>query len=123
MRTVKFSATVGVNEGYSHNNEIKNPLEIVGTLWQEIAESHYKKCNIYISAIITDSKTIYSPNWGCPTGGEDTITISGSCNPEFSNPEDWRKSVISVLKEMKEKLKQSTVTIEFWEIDSVYMTD
>ncbi|WP_040327807.1 hypothetical protein [Clostridium ihumii] len=123
-KTVKFEIITGINEGYFHNNEVVNGLEMLGVLWQEIAIKEYEESGIYVSAVICSSKTVYSGMWGCPKGGEDTIIIAGTLNKEYtSDIEGFKTSVLRLAKEVKEKLKQESLTCDFTEVELFYLKD
>ncbi|APQ78561.1 MULTISPECIES: hypothetical protein [Clostridium] len=122
-KTIKFEMVTGINEGYYHKNQNKNGVQIVGEVWQKIALEVFKERGIYISSVINGSKTVYNKEWGCPEGGEDTVTITSTANPEFvQNLEQWKEAVIQIAKKIKKELKQSTMTVEFKEIsDFIYL--
>ena len=60
---MKFMTTIGVNPGYSENNNISKSSKIVGELWQEAAEKLFEQNEIYVSAVISEAIVIYSRNW------------------------------------------------------------
>lgn len=112
--SIMFKIVTGVNKGYKHNNCDSCNLDMVGKLWQKIAKEEFDNSGIYISAIINESKAIYNEEWGCPKGGEDTVTISGTANKEFIDDLDnWKDQVIIIAKRIKVELGQTTLTCEF----------
>lgn len=120
-KTLRFEIVAGINRGYFHANNQKDSLNIVGNLWQKIAKEEFEISGIYVSAVIKPSKTIYNEQWGCPKGGEETVVITGVANKEFvEDIKQWKKSVIKLAKELKAKLKQSTLTCEFIETELHY---
>jgi len=122
MKSIKFEAVFGLAPGYSHNNiDVVTPAD-AASIWQEAARKIFEECGVYVSATTHSSTTIYHQDWGCPAGGEKTVTFSGSANPEFVKMGDYRYAVVSLVKLVKEILAQSTVTVEFWEIDHVYLS-
>lgn len=123
MKTLKFEIVTGINEGYGHENEEANGVLLVSKAWQFLAEKVMHETGLYISAVASQSKTIYNTDWGCPVGGEDTITITGIANPEFVKDLDqWKQVVLVVARQLKDELKQSTLTVEFTEVeDFVYL--
>ena len=124
MKTLNCIIVTGVNKGYFHNNEKEVTEKEMGILWQEIALEQFNKTNIYISAVIQKSITIYKEDWGCPKGGENTFTISLTANPEFIKDLDkWKQVAINCAKELKNILKQTTMTIEFKEADLIYLKE
>lgn len=125
MKSLKFEAVFGVNEGYFHNNENRNILENISKIWQKKAKDIFEQTNIYISAVITLSKVVYHREWGCPDTGEDVIVITSSANPEFIKDIDlWKEVSIKILKDMQKELKQSRVSVNFFEVnDFIYLQE
>ena len=121
--TERFILTLGTNEGYFHNNSNKMLSTEVGILFNEIVQEYYDKHNIYVSFSISDNKTFYSNQWGCPESGEDTVVISGVCNTSFVDLEVWKKAVIELTKKIKIKLKQTTCTLEFIKCELIYFSE
>ncbi len=62
-KTIKFEIVTGVNEGYFHDNENKDGVQVVGEVWQKIALEVFKDRGIYISSVINSSKTVYNTEW------------------------------------------------------------
>jgi len=125
-KTIKFSAVIGVNAGYGHNNEgEQDAVSIVGKVWQDAAKEVFSADGVYISAVCEPSKTVYNTDWGCPVGGELTVAVYSTANPAFvQDIEAWKQAVIRVVKIVKTQLHQSTVAIEFCEVnDFIYLTD
>ncbi len=123
-KTIKFNATLWVCEWYGHENETwsKTAKEIVGTIWQEIAEKVFNDTWIYVSAWITDANMVYSKSRWCPEWWEKIAEISGTMNPELYNDiEKWKQAVIDVLTLAKDELKQTTTQVEFTNVDMVYL--
>jgi len=120
-KTIAFEAVIGVNPGYGHKNETSNNLKIVASLWLEVAENVEAETGLYISANIMSSLTLYKTDWGCPAGGEETVTIKAVCNPEFANTEAWKQASLKVIKKLKNRLSQSTVTVSYTEQEIVYL--
>jgi hypothetical protein len=122
MKTIKFKVTIGIKESFHDTKEVAN---IVAFAWQEAAKEVFNSGKPYVSAVVNESISVYNEIWGCPTGGERTVTVSGSANPAFvQNMDEWKKTVIAVVKAVKAKLQQSIVVLEFSEVnDFVYLTD
>lgn len=127
MKTIKFSATIGVVSGYGGPAILEQAAKIspdaMGIAWQKAAAQVMEQSGVYVSATINSSKALYHTDWGCPEGGEPTYTISGSLNPKFGEPTAWKQAVIDCIKTVKAGFKQLTVTIEFNEVDQVYLDD
>ncbi|PRR77934.1 hypothetical protein CLLI_20290 [Clostridium liquoris] len=120
-KTLRFEIVTGVNKEYFHTNNQNENLDLVGGIWQKIAKEEFKLNNIYVSAIIKPSKTIYNEEWGCPKNGEETIVITGVANKDFVDDiEKWKDTVIKLAKRLKNKLKQSTLTCEFIDTELHY---
>lgn len=121
--TLKFEIVAGFNNGYSGNNKDKTQqYEYICELWQRIAKEEFDKSNIYVSAVIHPSKTVYNEFWGCPKGGEDTVTITGVANREFViDLAEWKDTVLKLAMILKEELAQSTMTCEFSNIELNYL--
>lgn len=121
-KTLRFEIVSGVNKGYFHTNDENESLDLVGGIWQEIAKKEFEKSNIYVSAVMKPSKTIYNEEWGCPKNGEETIVITGVANKEFvKDIEKWKDTVMKLAKQLKNQLKQSTLTCEFMETELHYL--
>lgn len=121
MKTNKFSFTIGVTEGYFHNNETEvNMLQFTKEVNSKSTETE-SELGIYIPFVIVPTVTLYKPEWGCPKGGEKTFTLSAVRNPKFnSDVEQWKAACRSVVLKLKQSLKQSTVTGEFTEVEIEY---
>lgn len=121
--TIRFEIVSGINKGYfnkKHSNI--NSVNFISTIWQEIALEEFKKSNIYVSAVIKPSKTVYNESWGCPKGGEETVVITGVANREFVNDiAAWKEAVIRLAKVLKDRLIQSTMTCEFINTELYYL--
>lgn len=113
-KTLRFEIVSGVNKGYFRSNSKESRLDFVARLWQDIAKEEFEISEIYVSAVIKSSKTVYHENWGCPKGGEETIVITGVANKDFvQDIEGWKDVVIKLANKLKKELGQSTLTCEF----------
>ncbi|MBO5178748.1 MAG: hypothetical protein J6B87_00150 [Clostridia bacterium] len=125
MKTIKFEAVVGIVAGYAGEAMLAEAAKIdpnaMGKAWQDAAQDVMEKTGVYVSATINTSKALYATAWGCPVGGEPTYTISGSLNPRFGEASAWKEAVLAVIRRVKEVFNQSTVTVEFWEVDQEYL--
>lgn len=129
MLTIKFSATLGVIAGYSHNNltvesGALSPAQIVAEVWQQEAGKIYASTGVYPGAVVSDSLTVYHRDWGCPVGGELTAIITGEANPEFIQPEKFntfKASALACLKSCAAILGQTTTQMTFSEVDFFYI--
>lgn len=133
VKTISFSATLGINPGYGHSNQKVSAMEIVGKAWQEAAAQTFQETGgykkdaqgrqkgVYVGAVISDSKTVYHTDWGCPKGGEQTALITGECNPEYTSIEAYKAAVVATLERCAKKLEQSTTQVRFAEVDLAYL--
>lgn len=131
MKTVKFFVTLGVIAGYGHGNKQnffarlfgkKNSSELIaGKAWQTAAATVFATTGTYIGSVITPSKTVYNEAWGCPKGGEDTVLITGECNPEYTKLADYKSAVVETLRQTALALGQSTTQLCFLEAEFEYL--
>lgn len=122
-KTISFESTIGIIEGYYHDNiGVSYAYEQFCSIIQLISKELFEEKGMYISTVINESKTIYNTDWGCPSGGELTFTITGIANPEFvKNIEQWKENVTILIYKIKKYYKQSTVTLQFNECEICYM--
>ena len=128
MRTNEFNAVIGVISGYQGEECLKQFSQMKGNelaiAWQEEALKEMNYSGIYVSTIINESKSLYNTEWGCPIGGEPTYTLEGSRNPQFcKDEEEWKDAVRRVVKAVKGRFNQTTVTLNFREIEQEYIID
>jgi len=123
FESIKWSLTIGVNEGYIDNDGIYDESKMV-KLYQDIALKYYRESDIYISAVIVPSHVIYNNEWGCPEGGEFTYTLTGSCNMEFCNDVERYVDVLKhIVFDLKQELKQATALLEIVPANLTYFKD
>jgi len=126
-KTTSFRIVAGVAPGYYHELAGVAEPELVAkvaSLWQQLAAEEFKNSNIYITAVVSPAAVVYHQDWGCPVGGESVVKIEGSANPQFiENMDEYKNTVKRVALALKKELKQSTLSIEFWESEFVYLTD
>ena len=121
--TICWKITIGVNSGYDLEEQVKMPMKDITEIYLKTAEEVCAKTGVYISAVISESRTLYSPEWGCPEEGEYSYTLSGGCNPAFAKQEEYLKALNMIAKLLKERLKQSTLLLEISPANLIYMTD
>lgn len=128
MITVKFRATIGVVAGYGHENTGINESTVMET-WIQKAEEQMTKTGIFVSAVATPAKALYSHNWGCPQGGEAVFVFEGSLNTSFKPAEieigeyaaAWQKAVLNIVEMVSGEFQQSTSTLEFMDETLLYL--
>ena len=114
-----FEITLGINKGYYHNNESVIDFEAD---YQAIATDIYNQTGIYVSGVITPAKVVYNVHWGCPMDGEDVYVIKGVNNPQFAEPDKYKKAVTKLIEKLATAFEQSTVTTTWSTVDIVYTT-
>lgn len=118
-KTITMHANIGVNVGYFHNNGAECDFY---TMLQKAASEIEKQTGIYVSCIAYKTKTIYRTEWGCPAGGEDTYNIESTAIPKFVNDlSAWKEAAMKLILLLKEKLKQSVVTVQFIKSELEYL--
>ena len=121
MKTIKMTAVIGVCEGYGHSNNTNVAFE---SLYQDAAAEEFAESGTYVSAVITPTRTVYHKDWCCPDGGEVTYEVTATANPEYvTDMEAWKEAALRVVKSLKCVLKQTTVTVEFSEVDLIYLDE
>lgn len=121
-KTIKFFASMGIIAGYGHENSTDaTPEQIAGEVWQTAAAAVMAATGTYVGAVISASKTVYKTDWGCPVGGENTVSITGECNPEYTELAAYKAAVIETLRQSAIALGQSTTQICFIEADFEYL--
>ena len=123
MNTERFILTLGINEGYFHNNSCTQDILTIGEIANDISQQYFNKHNVYVTFSIIESRTFYSKQWGCPDNGEKTIIITGTLNPFFTSLEKWEDAVIEFAEKIKKELKQNTCTLEFVNCDLIYFNN
>ena len=104
------------NQVYPRNEEIVR-------LYNNAVLRVEEECGVYISSTIIPSITIYKNEWGCPKEGEYTYTLSGSCNPAFSDAEKYKEALLVLAQELRKEFKQSTVLLEMYPAEVVYFRE
>ena len=110
--SIKWTITLGVESGYELEDQQQVPVDEVVMRYQKVADLVEGKTGVYISSVINPSRTIYKAEWGCPKGGEYTYSLSGSCNPTFSDVEKYKDALLLLVKELRAEFKQSTLLLE-----------
>lgn len=135
MKTDRFELTVGFVAGYGHGvDSIGDSFEkSVARHWQQLmkddvtsqptdSDGSFLADPIYVPAVVSASRAVYLADWGCPDGGEPTVTITGQRNPEFNRESTaWRAAVLRIAERLRVQSGQNTAQIVFTECDFVYL--
>lgn len=120
MKTRKITAALSLANCLGEESTT-NPAELVGTLWQETAQTVFESCGVYISnCVVTNSSNVYFTSWGCQKSGDKSVILEMTAPIDFSNVDKWQEIAISILTQIKEDLKiDHTINLEISEIDIV----
>ena len=119
QNTTMCKITIGTCAGYNNDKEEIDDFEKY--LYNKLEEIS-QNLGYYISFVVYKTKTIYKKDWGCPENGEKTYNLEATRNPEFNHDDNlWRSQVIEIIKILKKELKQTTVTIQFFNTDIIYL--
>lgn len=123
MKSIKFFASLGVIAGYGHENSAtpESPEMVAGKAWQTVAAAVMAATGTYVGSVISRSKTVYNEDWGCPKGGEDTVLITGECNPAYTELAAYKAAVVETLRQTALALGQSTTQLCFLEAEFEYL--
>lgn len=134
VKTDKVKAVLGISPGYYAN--IRQRMDSgdlilsISKKYQEIAEFNFldhKKLSgdeVYVSAVISPSNTVYRYTWGCPLAGEPTFNIECTRNPEFIKDYSvYIEMATKNIMDLKKELQQCTVLIEYSKLECAYITE
>lgn len=128
-KTKKGIVIFGIVEGYFHDNggkqenDVNEMIELTEIL-KNISVEIEKETTIYISGVLTPVNVLYKTEWGCPVGGEKCYKFESTCNPAFVDSQEiWESSFLQFSQKVKKTFKQSTVTVEFVDVNLQYLTD
>ena len=108
----KWFITVGTNPGYDSSCSRSMPEEEFVACVRSVADQVQAETGVYVTSLAYQAKAVYKADWGCPESGEPVYVLTGVYNPEFSEIEKFRRSLIRYTEELKKKLSQTTVTLE-----------
>lgn len=110
--TEKHEVVIGVPNDKFTNGKWQDQSDLMIDKWQEYAEKYYDKTGIYISAIVNEGLAIYNEDWGCPDGGERTLTFNCTRNPKFIEDKyEYQRGIHYIVANLKKEFKQHTITI------------
>lgn len=112
INTLSWRITLGVNAGYELEGQKELSMEELSARIGKVADAIQERTGIYISCVLSPARTLYKAEWGCPIGGEISYTLSGSCNPAFSDPDPFYTALKLYAQDLREEFSQSTLTLE-----------
>ena len=128
---ISASATFGVNAGYAHENETSVDLKKICELCKKVADEVMEQTGIYVSGTVSEARTFYKTDWGCPVGGEGTFVLMADCNPIFRSEDmdrhlyeyTWIKAFLAMVRLLKAELQQTTVLAKVGPIAYYFTND
>lgn len=126
VKTLEFQLTVGVVPGYGHDNPAGrvSPAQQVADEWQRISEDLFADYKVYPAGTVVPGRTLYPTEFGCPKGGETTVTVSGLANPHYvDNLDMWRFVVEKAADRLRKKLGQVTAYLSFRRVRFQYLVE
>lgn len=118
-----WSCVIGVNSGYNLENQKMVSEDEFAIRYGKVARKVYEETGVYISAVITRSRILYHEEWGCPQNGEYSYTVSGCCNPAFSDPEEYLAVLKKIAQMLKQEWNQTTLLLEIIPSSAIYFRD
>ena len=117
----KLTAVIGINEGYFHENEESNINTFCNTVI-ELQKKIFDATGVLIPIVVSESRTCYLKEFGCPENGEVTFTLETSEDPEFPCTHKLGFEIIAegLIIDVAKYFKQSTVKITVEEIPVVH---
>lgn len=118
-KAVAWSATMGLIPGYGHDNDpatVAARKAMLIELWDAAMERTYADTGFTVSAVMTDALVVYPQANGCPVGGEQAVTLTGSSNPTKVDPgrfDDFIAAVEDMVLRVQAGMEQTSVRIEF----------
>ena len=118
----RWSCVIGVNGGYDLENQKSVSEDEFAYRYGKLARKVYEDTGVYISAVITLSRVVYHEDWGCPKSGEYSFTLSGCCNPAFSNTQEYLSALKELAQLLKEEWDQTTLLLEIMPASVIYLS-
>ncbi len=123
-----FHVTFGTIPGYGHDNRSRWARDdrngYVITAWNRAMEQEIAVSGIVIGAVVFPTTTVYPQGYGCPVGGEETVTVIGTRHPHATcSPSEWKAAVRRISEGVRRHLQQTTAMIVFSESETVYLTE
>ena len=124
LYTIKYEVVIGVPDDEFVNCRRESQVDKMIAKWQEAAKNYYEKTEVYVSAIVNEGKAIYNKDWGCPDGGERTLTFNCTANTNFiKDLELYETGIHYIAGILKKYFNQSTITITKIKSNIQYITD
>ena len=112
---MRFEVVIGVEPGYGKQYD-GDAAAAVAAAWQDAQEAVWKSRGVYVSAAVLPCKMVYWQQWGCPEGGEHCAMVVGHGHPTFvKDAAAWKAAVVDGVALVRATLKQSSVTVYFWD--------
>ena len=122
--TEKYEVVIGIENDITVSRMIEREIEKMIKSWQKHAKEYFDKTGIYVSAIVNEGRAIYNEDWGCPDGGERTLTFNCTRNPKFIEDDNmYRMGIYYITSNLKKEFKQHTITITKMNAEIDYITD
>lgn len=108
-----WKLTIGTVPGYDIDEGMALSETSFIKLYQSCAESVFENTGIYISATVSQARTVYRAEWGCPAEGEPVFELRGVRNPMFCEKAPYFDALRALTEQLKTALKQSTAYLEY----------
>ena len=110
--TEKHEVVIGIENDITVNRMIEREIEKMIKSWQKHAKEYFDKTGVYVSAIVNEGRAIYNEDWGCPDGGERTLTFNCTRNPKFIEDRyEYQRGIHYIVANLKKEFNQHTITI------------
>lgn len=119
----RWSCVIGVNGGYDLEDQKTVSEDEFASRYGKLARKVYEDTGVYISAVISRSRVVYHEEWGCPKNGEYSFTLSGCCNPVFSDTQKYLSALKMLAQSLKEEWDQTTLLLEIMPASVIYLRD
>jgi len=115
---VSFRIDFGTVSGYGVENAPTTSMSVIGEDIKRLAD-YGSDSPVKITGILSETRSIYSTDWGCPVGGEKTFAFSGTQNPEFcEDAQAYKEAVLTLAGKIQREYAQSRVYVSFTKAES-----
>lgn len=124
--TEKYEVVIGIENDITVNRMIEREIEKMIKSWQKYAKEYFDKTGVYVSAIVNEGRAVYNEDWGCPDGGERTLTFNCTRNPKFIEDKyEYQRGIHYIVANLKKEFNQHTITITLMHTGTgiMYITD